>query len=125
MTANLRVHIVNRMVNSMKLDRVFSALGDPTRRRIVERLARGSMTVGEIAAGFPISAPAITKHLKVLENSGVLHREITGRVHRCRLEPKAMHAASSWLEAQEAFWNAALDRLDIEITGKNHRRKAP
>ena len=98
------------------VERVFAALGDPTRRRIVERLARGSLTVGEIAAGFSISAPAITKHVKVLERSGVIARDVVGRVHHCRLRPQAMHAAESWLQAQERFWNAAFDRLEQELS---------
>jgi DNA-binding transcriptional ArsR family regulator len=112
------------MVNCLlHLDQVFAALGDPTRRRIVERLARGSLTVGEIASGFPMSAPAISKHLKILERSGVLAREVVGRVHHCRLEPHIMRAAGSWLEKQERFWNAALDRLDIELSTAPQRKK--
>jgi DNA-binding transcriptional ArsR family regulator len=117
--------IVNHMVNvSTNLDQVFSALGDPTRRRIVERLASGSLTVGQIASGFPISAPAITKHLKILERSGVVAREIVGRVHHCRLEPKVMRAVGSWLDKQERFWNAALDRLEIELSRTPKRKRS-
>ncbi|HTJ27907.1 MAG TPA: metalloregulator ArsR/SmtB family transcription factor [Candidatus Limnocylindria bacterium] len=94
------------------LDAVFSALADPTRRRIVERLVRGELTVGEIAAEFPISQPAISKHVKILEQSGLLTREIDGRVHRCRVSLAAMRDAAHWLEEQERFWNGALDNLD-------------
>lgn len=94
---------------------VFAALGDPTRRRIVERLARGSLTVGEIAAEFPMSAPAITKHLKVLERYDVIERHVRGRVHHCSLRQRTMRSAGSWIEKQERFWNAALDRLDEEL----------
>jgi DNA-binding transcriptional ArsR family regulator len=113
------------MVNCYaKLDEVFSALGDPTRRRIVERLARGSLTVGQIASGFSISAPAITKHLKILERSGVVAREVVGRTHHCRLEPTVMRAAGSWLDKQERFWNAALDRLEIELSGTPQRKRS-
>jgi DNA-binding transcriptional ArsR family regulator len=95
-----------------QLNAVFAALADPTRRRIVERLRTGELTAGEIAADFAISQPAISKHLKVLEKSGVLRREIDGRVHRCRLDPRPMREAALWIEKQERFWNAALDRLD-------------
>lgn len=95
-----------------QLNAVFAALADPTRRRIVERLRNGELTAGEIAADFAISQPAISKHLKVLEKSGVLRREIDGRVHRCRLDPRPMREAALWIEKQERFWNAALDRLD-------------
>jgi len=105
------------MVNySAGLDSVFGALADPTRRSIVERLARGGMTVGEIASGFSISQPAISKHVKILEQSGLLKRDVVGRVHHCRLEPVAMRAASSWLDEQRAFWNATFDRLDDYLT---------
>src|SRR5580658_10318358 len=100
------------MVNSPeRLDAVFAALSDPTRRRIVERLARGPLTVGEIAAGFPISQPAISRHVRVLEESGVLARHVDGRVHRCTLAPAAMHVAAGWIDKQTKYWNAVLDRL--------------
>jgi DNA-binding transcriptional ArsR family regulator len=98
--------------NSLSLDAVFAALGDPTRRRIVERLARERLTVGEIASEFSMSQPAISKHLKVLERSGLLTREIDGRVHHCSLDPRAMRVASTWLTEQRRFWNAAFERLD-------------
>ncbi len=98
--------------NSLRLDAVFAALSDPTRRRIVERLAHSRLTVGQIASEFSMSQPAVSKHLKVLERSGLLNREIDGRVHHCELEPKAMQAASSWLEEQRRFWEATFARLD-------------
>jgi DNA-binding transcriptional ArsR family regulator len=102
------------MVNySTKLDEVFAALSDPTRRHIVERLARADeLTAGAIAADFSISLPAISKHLKVLERCGLLRRRIVGREHHCRLNPRAMRVAANWLETQERFWNASFDRLD-------------
>ena len=95
------------MVKQSQLDDIFFALADPTRRRIVEKLVRRSLTVGEIAADFPISQPAISKHVKVLEESGLL----SGRVHHCALSAKAMRAASTWLDRQERYWNDALDSL--------------
>lgn len=105
------------------LDLVFGALADPTRRNIVERLARGKMTAGEIAAGFGISQPAVSKHLKVLERSGLLVREIDGRVHHCRLDPAAMERASRWIETQQRFWNAAFERLDRYFEEHPGRKK--
>jgi DNA-binding transcriptional ArsR family regulator len=102
--------------NSPGLDAVFSALADPTRRRIVERLARGELTVGELSAGFPISAPAISKHVRILEESGLLERRVDGRIHRCRLAPKPMRDAADWVETQERFWSGAFDRLDAYLT---------
>ena len=112
------------MVNNITtLDRVFGALADPTRRRIVERLSRRELTVGEIAAEFQISQPAISKHVRVLEDSGLLQRRIEGRVHYCSLSPAAMESASKWLEKQRAYWNASLDRLDDLLANRTKKRK--
>jgi DNA-binding transcriptional ArsR family regulator len=114
------------MVNSSseRLDAVFSALADPTRRRIVERLARGSLTVGQIASGFSISQPAVSKHVRTLEESGLLQRAVIGRVHLCSLSPEAMQAASGWIDKQRRFWNAVLDRLDHVLDDTpNEKRK--
>ena len=111
------------MVNSSGLDAVFGALSDPTRRRILERLARGPMTVGEISAGFSISQPGISKHVRVLEDAGLLKREVIGRVHHCRLDSAALNGASSWLERQRTFWNATLDRLDTYLQSTSKRKK--
>jgi DNA-binding transcriptional ArsR family regulator len=116
------------MVNSHaagsgNLDAVFAALSDPTRRRIVERLARGPMTVGEIAAGFSISQPAISRHVRVLEDSGVLTRHVAGRVHHCTLAADAMHGASGWIDKQTAYWNRALDRLGDVLNTPPTRKK--
>jgi len=118
--------IYNHMVNnSPGLDAVFAALSDPTRRRIVERLARGQLTVGEIASEFSISQPAISKHIKVLERSGLLEREVDGRVHHCRLEPKAMQPASTWIDEQRRYWNAAFERLDAYFERSSERKTRP
>jgi DNA-binding transcriptional ArsR family regulator len=112
------------MVNgSGNLDAVFSALGDPIRRRIVERLARGPLSVGEIASGFSISQPAISRHVRLLEESGLLERQVLGRVHYCALSPTAMKAASGWIDKQRSFWTAALDRLDDLLTAPPKRKK--
>jgi DNA-binding transcriptional ArsR family regulator len=104
-----------------QLTAVFSALSDPTRRRILERLARGPLSVGEIATGFPISQPAISKHVRVLEDSGLIEREITGRVHRCRIAPERMEAAASWMETQRTFWKATFARLDAILARKGKK----
>jgi DNA-binding transcriptional ArsR family regulator len=107
---------------SAELDTVFSALADPVRRRMIERLSRGPMTVGEVGAGLSISQPAVSKHVRALEDSGLIKRQIIGRVHRCTLSPDAMRAASNWIEKQHRFWNAALDRL-AGILGESPKRK--
>jgi len=120
----LTVSLYNIMVNGPgKLDAVFSALGDPTRRQIVERLARGPLSAGEIASGFPISQPAISRHLRVLEESGLLKRHVLGRVHHCTLSPAVMKAASGWLDKQRSFWTTALDRLDDLLAESPKRKK--
>jgi DNA-binding transcriptional ArsR family regulator len=112
------------MVNSTtQLDAVFSALSDPTRRRIVERLSRGPLTVGEIAAGFAISQPGISKHVRVLEDSGLLKRRVDGRVHHCTLEPRAMTSAATWIDKQSRYWNAVLDRLGETLADSSERKK--
>lgn len=112
------------MVNSTtRLDAVFSALSDPTRRRIVERLARGPLTVGEIASGFAVSQPAISKHVRVLEDSGLLKRRVDGRVHHCTLDPSAMSPAAAWIDKQSRFWNGVLDRLGDVLTDSPERKK--
>ena len=95
-----------------ELDQVFFALSDPTRRAIVDRLASGPSTVGELAKPFSISAPAVTKHMKVLERSGLVSRRIEGRVHHCTLNPLALSAAQSWLEFYREFWEQRLDELE-------------
>lgn len=99
------------MVNNQVLDAVFSALSDPTRRRIVEKLTKRSLTVGQIARAFEISGPAISKHVKVLEECGLLKRDVRGREHHCTLDARAMRTASSWIARQERYWNSALDNL--------------
>ncbi|HET9030905.1 MAG TPA: metalloregulator ArsR/SmtB family transcription factor [Candidatus Aquilonibacter sp.] len=111
------------MVNEAKLDAVFAALSDPTRRRIVERLARKPLSIGEIAAEFTISQPAISKHVRVLEDSGLIEREITGRVHVLNLSPAAMESAVAWIERQRRYWSSVLDRLDTMLAEPKQRKK--
>ncbi len=102
--------MVNYIDNT--LDLTFSALADPTRRAILARLALGGASVGELAAPFAVSAPAISKHLKVLERARLLSREKDGRIHRCRLEPAPMHEAAAWIEYHRRFWEDRLDELE-------------
>ena len=111
-------HIVNQMVNynsrfdSMRLDTVFSALSDPTRRAILERVGRGELTVNEIAAPFPISLPAISRHLKVLERAGLIDSRNDGRMNRVRVRPSALDEASTWITGYEQFWQTQFASLD-------------
>lgn len=101
------------------LDGVFAALSDPTRRGILERLAEGEATVGELAAPYAMSLPAVSRHLKVLERAGLLERRIDGRIHRCRLQPHALATANQWVERYRVFWEAQFDRLE-ELLDRPH-----
>ncbi len=97
--------------SSSVLDKTFSALADPTRRAILSRLARGESSAGELAAPFEMSWPAISKHLRVLEDAGLMKRERDGRVHRCRLESAPMKDAAEWIAFYRQFWEEQLDAL--------------
>ncbi len=89
----------------------FHALADPTRRAILARLARGDAPVGELAEPFDMSAPAISKHLKVLERAGLIRREVKGRVHRCHLETEPLRVARDWIDEHRKLWERQFDRL--------------
>jgi len=102
------------MVNNeaQPLDEAFGALAHPIRRGIVARLAQGEASVAELARPHRVSAPAISKHLRILEAAGLLSRRREGRVHRCRLEVKRLQEAQGWLDQQRALWNERLDALE-------------
>ena len=93
------------------LDRVFAALADPTRRSIVERLCRGPVTVSALAEPMAMSLPAVFQHLKVLESSGLVRSEKTGRVRTCHIEPTALTWAEGWIASRQMAWERRLDRL--------------
>ena len=95
------------MVNSS-----FKALSHPIRRQIVERLAAGPATVGEVTSDFGVSKPAISKHLKVLEESGVVTRVIRGRTHQLSLDTRALGEAADWMDRQRALWERMFDVVD-------------
>jgi DNA-binding transcriptional ArsR family regulator len=106
--------ILNHMVNfqSAPLDRTFAALADPTRRALVMRLAaEPDISVSALAAPFPVSLPAIMKHLDVLSEAGLVARTKTGRVVACRLDAEPMRDAFEWLNRYQKFWSERLDRL--------------
>jgi len=90
----------------------FKALSHPIRRGIVERLAEGPATVGDATAGFGVSKPAISKHLKVLEETGVVTRVVEGRTHRLSLELVALREAAEWMDRQRALWGRLFDVVD-------------
>ncbi|MGM9486824.1 ArsR/SmtB family transcription factor [Ideonella sp. YS5] len=93
------------------LSAAFAALADPTRRAILARLAQGHTHVGELAQPFAISAPAISRHLKVLQEAGLIEREVDARWRICHLRPQGLQAAHDWLAQYRAYWEASLDRL--------------
>ncbi len=93
----------------------FAALSDPTRRAILERLAAGEASVTELAAPFAMSLPAITKHLKVLENAGLISRSRDAQWRPCKLEAKPLQDASDWIEQYRQFWEESFDRLDAYL----------
>jgi DNA-binding transcriptional ArsR family regulator len=93
------------------LSAIFSALADPTRRAILDRLSRGEATVTELAAPFEMSLPAVSKHLKVLERAGLISRGREAQWRPCRLEPTAMQPAADWLDEYRQLWEESLDRL--------------
>jgi DNA-binding transcriptional ArsR family regulator len=90
----------------------FKALAHPIRRGIVERLAAGPATVGDATAGFGVSKPAISKHLKVLEETGIIERSVVGRTHRLSLQPDVLSDAADWMDRQRALWGRMFDVVD-------------
>ncbi|HXK54928.1 MAG TPA: metalloregulator ArsR/SmtB family transcription factor [Hyphomicrobiales bacterium] len=95
----------------------FAALGDPTRLAILQRLlAEGERTVGEIAKDCPMSLPAVSRHIQVLEKAGLIERRVRRQWRVCRARPQALEMVADWVEVQRAFWTASLDRLDEMLT---------
>lgn len=99
-----------------ELDTVFAALSDPTRRAIVETLARGEATVGALAEPHEMALPSISKHLKVLERAGLINRRVEGRQHWLRLAPEGFRTAAEWFTHYEQFWSESVDRLERLLT---------
>lgn len=100
---------------STDLDRAFSALGDPTRRAIVSRLCEGPKSVSELSEPFELALPSLLKHVRVLEESGLIVSEKIGRVRTCRIEPDALHATEEWIGRHIATWERRLDRMQAHI----------
>jgi DNA-binding transcriptional ArsR family regulator len=95
-----------------RLDAVFHALGDATRRHMLRELSRGERTVGQLAQPFAISLWAASKHIRTLESAGLVRREVRGRTHLCRLDPGPLASAHQWLSTYERFWSERLDGLE-------------
>ena len=102
------------------LSQAFSALADPTRRAILARLATGDATVGELAEPFDMSLPAVSRHLKVLTDAGLIERHTEAQWRRCELRGEGMKAAADWIEFYRRFWEQQFDKLDAFL-----KRTAP
>jgi DNA-binding transcriptional ArsR family regulator len=93
------------------IDRIFHALGDPTRRAIMEKLSAGPVSVSQLAEPLDITLAAVVQHLQVLEDSGLVQTEKVGRVRTCRIEPAGLSAAERWIADRRSMWERRLDRL--------------
>lgn len=108
------------------LSAAFAALADPTRRAILARLAQGHTHVGDLAEPFAISAPAVSRHLRVLQDAGLIEREVNARWRICHLRPQGLQVAHDWLAQYRAYWEASLDRLaELLETPAAHPPAAP
>ena len=106
------------------LDDLFGALADPTRRAIVERLlSSGELSVGDVAAPFDISTPAISRHLQVLERAGLIERRVERQWRYVRVRAEALAPIESWISRQRRHWSAALDRLEALASAQTPKRK--
>jgi len=112
------------MTASARIDRTFSALADPTRRAIIQRLASGEATVTELARPFAISLPAISRHLRVLEAAALVRQERDGQFRRCRLDAEGLQSAAEWLDFYRHFWGESLDRLDEHLKSSSSTSRA-
>jgi DNA-binding transcriptional ArsR family regulator len=99
------------LTQRVHVDRVFHALGDPTRRAIIEKLSEGPVSVSRLAKPLDITLAAVVQHLQVLEKSGLVRTEKVGRVRTCRVEPKGLTVAERWIADRRSLWEARFDRL--------------
>jgi DNA-binding transcriptional ArsR family regulator len=106
------------MANQVELDRTFAACAHPIRRGIIERLAERELTVGEATGDFPVSKPAISRHLRVLEEAGAIVRVIDGRTHRLRLTRNALAQAHAWMDDQRTMWEGKFDAVEEYLAGQ-------
>lgn len=110
----------NHMVdNHARLDLVFRALGDSTRRAMLSRLADGELTVGELAEPYRMSLAAAAKHIQALERAGLVRKRAEGRIHYCRINPKPLAKANEWLRAYERLWDDRLAKLARMVEADN------
>lgn len=104
---------------SEPLDGVFQALADPTRRGVLQRLAKGPASVSELAQPFEMALPSFMKHIQMLESTGLIRTSKAGRTRTCQIEAERLAMAEEWLGVQRAIWEARTDRLEAFLTGKD------
>lgn len=112
----------------MRLDAIFGALADSTRRGMLAHLAQGSTTIGELGRPYDMTKGAVSKHVKVLEQAGLLRRDVQGRVHRCDLDARPLDVAEAWVQQVRAHWEAQLDGLsdyldELQRRARKKRKK--
>ncbi len=124
MAKPLTVHVIDGAADSdeAQLDRVFFALSDPARRRILERLDDGALLVSEIAAPFAISLQAVSRHIQMLVRAGLITQERTGRISRCSLAAGPVFAAAVWINRYSKYWQAQFDLLAVALHDIEERR---
>jgi DNA-binding transcriptional ArsR family regulator len=116
--------ILSLMENhSQPLDGIFQALADPTRRAVLGRLGRGPASVGDLAKPFDMALPSFMKHIRFLEQSGLIRTQKLGRVRTCTIEPKRFAAAENWLSSQRAVWEGRTDRLEQFVLNANKKEQ--
>lgn len=106
----------------INIDRVFHALGDPTRRAIVEKLSEGPISVSRLAAPLAITLAAVVQHLQILEQSGLVHTEKAGRVRTCSIEPAVLSVAEQWFADRRSVWERRLDRLGDLLAEEDEKK---
>ncbi|QWP75667.1 helix-turn-helix transcriptional regulator [Lysobacter sp. K5869] len=109
--------------SSQRLDAVFQALADPTRRAMLRQLAGGERNVGELASPHDMTLAAASKHIKALERAGLVRREVRGRIHVCRLDAEPLHGGFEWLRHYERFWNHRLDDLEALLRAEDDAKR--
>ena len=109
---------------SERLDGIFQALADPTRRAVLQRLSRGPASITDLAAPFDMALPSFMKHIRLLEDSGWIQTSKQGRVRTCGIDSKSFAAAEGWLSAQRALWESRTDRLEQFVTAARKKDKS-
>jgi DNA-binding transcriptional ArsR family regulator len=107
-----------------RLNGIFQALADPTRRGVLGRLGKGPASIGELAKPFDMALPSFMKHIRLLEHSGWIRTRKQGRVRMCAIEKKPLAAAEAWLSAQRALWESRTDRLERFVTTAQKKGKS-